>query len=146
MIKSSIEKTNSKIESIPDFSFKVSCIEKELLDLRKRIEESKNEWTISAGIDKNYFNKEIAQLKDRLIEDSLRNKSFIEEKFSHLPDFSEFVNHSSFEKLSQNIESLMLDSKNAILKASNVDIQNQIHSKKIENLQLQLRNNEIKNG
>ena len=146
LLKSTVDKTNAKVDSLPDFSQRVSSLEKESLELRKKIDDYKNELSLSIDHTKNYLNKEISELKYKISEEISRNRSLMEEKFSLLPDFSQFVKAHSFDKLAENIEILMLDSKNAMLKASNVDIQNQIQAKKIENLQLQLRNNEIKNG
>lgn len=69
----------------------------------------------------------------------------IEDKVKILPDLlkSHKIHQSILDEFSQKIESISLDSRNAVLRANNNEIVTQINRKKIENIQLILKNYEL---
>jgi chromosome segregation ATPase len=60
-----------------------------------------------------------------------------------IPDIKNVFPESRIAKIEAQLESIALDAKNAFLKSSNVDMQSQLHSKKIENIQLLLKQHEL---
>jgi chromosome segregation ATPase len=61
----------------------------------------------------------------------------------HIPEVKESVPESRVAKIESQLEGIALDAKNAFLKSSNVDMQSQLNSKKIENIQLLLKQHEL---
>ncbi len=60
-----------------------------------------------------------------------------------VPDIKNVASSDRVAKIESQIESIALDAKNAFLKAGNVDMQTQLHNKKIENIQLLLKQHEL---
>lgn len=60
-----------------------------------------------------------------------------------IPEFKEPIPESRIAKIESQLEMIALDAKNAFLKSGNVDMQSQLHQKKIENIQLLLKQHEL---
>ena len=60
-----------------------------------------------------------------------------------IPEFKESIPESRIAKIESQLEMIALDAKNAFLKSGNVDMQSQLHQKKIENIQLLLKQHEL---
>lgn len=89
---------------------------------------------------------------DRKLNDAMQavNKSIegVNSRFQDIkmPSTDDLVKIDELKKFANQIESLKLDANNAMLKASNCDIQLQVVHKKIENLQLLTKNFELTKG
>lgn len=60
-----------------------------------------------------------------------------------IPDISGLVSIERVSKIESQLIGFALDVKNALIKTSNLDIQTQLHNKKIENIQVQLKQHEL---
>jgi hypothetical protein len=67
------------------------------------------------------------------------------DKIGNIPvlTIKEAIPESRITKIESQLEMIALDAKNAFLKSGNVDMQTQLHSKKIENIQLLLKQHEL---
>lgn len=139
-------------ESIAYLTNKVSNIRDEF---NKSIEIS-SEFNKNNDIDKNKLSlsvdnisNAITALRSELLStiiantDSLSNT--IDSKVSTIkvPDVTNFVTKDRIDSLENQLHLVALDAKNAVLKLSNVDLQNQLTSKKLETTQLLLKQQEL---
>jgi len=60
-----------------------------------------------------------------------------------IPDIKDLAAASRVAKIESQLEGISLDAKNAMLKSGNVDMQNQLNVKKLENIQLLLKQHEL---
>lgn len=72
----------------------------------------------------------------------------IEEKVKILPDLMQkhHSHQSILDKFERTIESVALDSKNAMLKTNNVEVVTMLNRKKLDNIQLILKQRELQKG
>ena len=84
------------------------------------------------------FARNLTSLHDALIK-------IIEEKFKYLLCVDEAHKElkEALEKLALQIEGISLDSRNALVRSNNNDIHIQLNKKKLENLQLLMKNHEL---
>lgn len=60
-----------------------------------------------------------------------------------IPETKGFADEARVAKIESQLDSIALDAKNAYLKSNNVDMQNQLNAKKLENIQLLLKQHEL---
>jgi hypothetical protein len=144
-LKDSIKDGQSKFESISSLIKKIEySIENNRKDISFLQEKCKH--TLDA-IDKFRF------VFDRFSSESVGEMQLLKQSVSELikdsiskvkiPSTDTFASKQSLEEIKSLLESLKLDSQNAFLKANNCEMQNNLFEKKIQNLQLILKQKEL---
>ena len=140
-----ISDLQKKFSSLPDYEDMINTVRNEIHEIKTKADLNTKETNYAIQNNKLYIFDQISikfnSLEEKIKEFSLKTENSI--NYFYKQDKQEFATKQNINEIKNQLDNLVLDVKNALLKAGNNEMQNNLNLKKLENIQLLLKHNEF---